>query len=299
MKDFIKGEGNSTKFYIPEIDQWVGKSRINRELSKLGLTLKDWYDINILKGQVPKCINPLCNLEAKFEGRPSKGYRMYCSHKCSKSDITSESNQRWWKAGGSSAMKLNWSKESFRKAHSMRVKLRWTDPKYRDMMLGHSKLNGKARGEYYKLNRNEFRKNLIDKAALINSTDINLISRNSTHLNYRILKSLYLSKSVKELNFYVIELKDKVKIGISNSSIEERLDEYPYSDLMNVHGYYGDLDEILNCEKEIKLSINNIVQESLISRYRLWTEEFNLNKLDEIFDIISKFKLIKLSKTFI
>lgn len=74
----------NVKYYIPEINKYVDKSHLGKELSKIGLTVKNWYDRWIMNftvnSQVPKCKVHGCNSYVEFKG-VSTGYSInVCSN---------------------------------------------------------------------------------------------------------------------------------------------------------------------------------------------------------------------------
>lgn len=72
---------HSTYYYVFEIDRWIHKSALGRELEKLGKSVQGYYDrwfLNItVPSDRPRCSNPNCNREARFLAF-YRGYSNWC-----------------------------------------------------------------------------------------------------------------------------------------------------------------------------------------------------------------------------
>lgn len=93
-EDFIERNGAKTKYYVPELNKWINNKSLSRELSKIGMTSKDYYDKYLDKDEFydenglhkfHKCKCKSCNKEAHWI-EISTGYRDYCSKDCMFSD---------------------------------------------------------------------------------------------------------------------------------------------------------------------------------------------------------------------
>ena len=74
-------KSKNSRFYLLN-DKWVSSCSLGRELNKIGLTIQEWYDTNILEisspDERPKC--PICGKECRFISIPG-GYSLTCKNK--------------------------------------------------------------------------------------------------------------------------------------------------------------------------------------------------------------------------
>lgn len=107
-----KGVGRcSSKYYIPEFDEWVNRVNLSKRLSELGLTPKEWFDNNFLyrNNYTGDLLYPKCRICGKplIFFNPSRGYQeAFCGNECC---------HKWQKTS-----------KSFRESHSKAAKDVWS-----------------------------------------------------------------------------------------------------------------------------------------------------------------------------
>lgn len=147
-KGLSRGEGRSSEYYIPELDKWVNAKRIKIYLSRINMSVQEYYDKYVLDihdhNDRPKC--PYCGKECVFI-EIGKGYRTTCGDpECISKEYTScqkysrENNPDRWKRQSETVKKLYRNKDYYESWYNSR-KEKFNTPEYRKQLSDTSKKN--------------------------------------------------------------------------------------------------------------------------------------------------------------
>lgn len=274
-KGLSRGEGRSSEYYIPELDKWVNAKRIKIYLSRINMSVQEYYDKYVLYvhdyNDRPKC--PYCGKECLFI-EIGKGYRTTCGDpECISKEYTScqkysrENNPDRWKRQSETVKRLYQDKDYMSK---------W--------MKSRKEMNSR---EDYKKNKKAAMKKMWE-----NPTEALLSTLSGSHYKDSWVyspyenKDIHLDSSWEQKFFSDIQL-DKTVVSVIRPRIPIK---YVSPEDNEIHSYFPDFlveyedgrKELIEIKPEYKLS-----NEVVLSKIRA-AKEFCKNLDNTVYKVLSE-----------